>query len=506
MKDRNCSSLMRCASSLQRLFFLALLSIIAIGVYAQGKTVSGTVLDKSGESVIGASVVVKGTTNGTITDFDGKFTLSNVPNDASLEISFVGYKTQVIPVQGKTTFNVTMVEDTEVFDEVVVVGYGTAKKSDVTGALTQVSSKTIRERPVQNALQAMQGKTAGVQISTNVRPGELGDVSIRGTRSITAGNDPLYVIDGIPMTAGSMSDVNPNDIESMEILKDASATAIYGSRGANGVVLITTKKGKEGKISLNYSGTVTFETLHDVTEMMSASEWLDYARLAKYNMGSYASATPDYEADKAAFGSVAASWANIEKAWEGGTYDPSKVGSYDWALNRKQTGITHEHTLSASGGTDKFQGYASFGYLNQKGTQPGQAYERYTLKTSFDASPLSFFKMGSSINASYSDQDYGYSFTKSVTGSGDLYGALNSMSPWTVPYDENGEYIRNPNGDVNIINPIRELDYNTNQRRTFRANASMYAQVDFGKNPGNHWKDFLIEFSLVLNSSIILWQ
>lgn len=167
-------------------------------------------------------------------------------------------------------------------------------------------------------------------------------------------------------------------------------------------------QGKEGKISLNYSGTVTFETLHDVTEMMSTSEWLDYARLAKYNMESYASATPNYEADKSAFGSVAASWANIEKAWEGGTYDPSKVGSYDWASHGKQTGITHEHTLSASGDTDKFQEYASFGYLNQKGTQPVQSYERYTLKTSFDASPLSFFKMDSSINASYSNQDYGY--------------------------------------------------------------------------------------------------
>ena len=278
---------MRCASSLQRLFFLALLSIIAIGVYAQGKTVSGTVLDKSGESVIGASVVVKGTTNGTITDFDGKFTLSNVPNDASLEISFVGYKTQVIPVQGKTTFNVTMVEDTEVLDEVVVVGYGTAKKSDVTGALTQVSSKTIRERPVQNALQAMQGKAAGVQISTNVRPGELGDVRIRGTRSITAGNDPLYVIDGIPMTAGSMSDVNPNDIESMEILKDASATAIYGSRGANGVVLITTKKGKTGKVSINYDGTVTFSKIHSMTDWMNSGELIDWNRQATINAGAY---------------------------------------------------------------------------------------------------------------------------------------------------------------------------------------------------------------------------
>ncbi len=481
MKDRNCSSLMRCASNLQRLFFLALFSVIAIGAYAQGKTVSGTVLDKSGESVIGASVVVKGTTNGTITDFDGKFTLSNVPKNASLEISFVGYKTQVIPVQGKNTFNVTMVEDTEVLDEVVVVGYGVQKKSDVTGAMARVGEKELKAMPVKNALEGMQGKTAGVDITSSQRPGEVGDINIRGVRSINAAQSPLYVVDGMIIQNGGIENINPSDIESIDILKDASATAIYGSRGANGVILVTTKKGKEGKISLNYSGTVTFETLHDVTQMMSASEWLDYARLAKYNMGSYPSATPDYAADQAAFGSVAASWANIEKAWAGGTYDPSKVGSYDWASNGKQTGITHEHTLSASGGTDKFQGYASFGYLNQKGTQPGQSYERYTLKTSFDANPISFFKMGTSINASYSTQDYGYSFTKSVTGAGDLYGALRGMLPWTVPYDEDGKYIRNPNGDVNIINPIRELNYNTNQRRTFRANASMYAQVDFEK-------------------------
>ena len=183
MKDRNCSSLMRCASSLQRLFFLALLSVIAIGAYAQGKTVSGTVLDKSGESVIGASVVVKGTTNGTITDFDGKFTLSNVPNNASLEISFVGYKTQVIPVQGKTTFNVTMVEDTEVLDEVVVVGYGVAKKSDVTGAMVNVGAEALTERPVSNAFEALQGKAAGVDITTSERPGTVGDIRIRGARS-----------------------------------------------------------------------------------------------------------------------------------------------------------------------------------------------------------------------------------------------------------------------------------------------------------------------------------
>ena len=253
----------------------------------RAKPVSGTVLDKTGESVIGASVVVKGTTNGTITDFDGKFTLTNVPESGTIEISFVGYKTVNVAVKGQSTIKVILEEDTETLEEVVVVGYGVQKKSDVTGALTQVSSKTIRERPVQNALQAMQGKAAGVQITSNNRPGELGDVRIRGSRSLNASNDPLYVIDGIPMSVGSMADVNPNDIESMEILKDASATAIYGSRGANGVILITTKKGKTGKVTINYDGTVSFSKIHSMTDWMNSGELIDWNRQANVNAGAY---------------------------------------------------------------------------------------------------------------------------------------------------------------------------------------------------------------------------
>ena len=223
---------------------------------------------------------MKGTTNGTITDFDGKFTLTNVPESGTIEISFVGYKTVNVAVKGQSTIKVILEEDTETLEEVVVVGYGVQKKSDVTGALTQVSSKTIRERPVQNALQAMQGKAAGVQITSNNRPGELGDVRIRGSRSLNASNDPLYVIDGIPMSVGSMADVNPNDIESMEILKDASATAIYGSRGANGVILITTKKGKTGKVTINYDGTVSFSKIHSMTDWMNSGELIDWNRQA----------------------------------------------------------------------------------------------------------------------------------------------------------------------------------------------------------------------------------
>ena len=355
MKNREMSHWLSCLDCFQRLFFIALFSVLAVAVSAQSKTIKGTVLDKSGETVIGASVLVKGTTNGTITDIDGNFTLLNVSADASIEISFVGYKTLVIPVNGQSVIKATLVEDTEMLDEVVVVGYGIQKKSDVTGAMARVGEKELKAMPVKNALEGMQGKTAGVDITSSQRPGEVGDINIRGVRSINAEQKPLYVVDGMIIQNGGIENINPSDIESIDILKDASATAIYGSRGANGVILVTTKKGKEGKVTLNYSGTVSIETLHDVTEMMSAAEWLDYARLAKYNMNSYPSITPDYEADKMAFGSVAASWANIEKAWSDGKYDPSKVGSYDWASHGKQTGITHEHTLSASGGLKSFR-------------------------------------------------------------------------------------------------------------------------------------------------------
>ncbi len=166
----------------------------------------------------------------------------------------MGYKTVDIQVKGQSTVKVILEEDTETLDEVVVVGYGVQKKSDVTGAMARVTSKVIEDRPVQNALQAMQGRVTGVDITSNNRPGELGDIRIRGNRSLTADNNPLYVIDGIPMSAGSIADVNPSDIESMEILKDASATAIYGTNGANGVILITTKRGTSGKPTIRYNG------------------------------------------------------------------------------------------------------------------------------------------------------------------------------------------------------------------------------------------------------------
>jgi len=482
MKRQSKTNLKNCCKLWQRLLFLALMMVGSTVAMAQGK-VSGTVVDAKGEAIIGASVIVKGTSTGTVTDYDGNFTIQNVPENGSLVISYVGYRNQTIAVAGKSQLNVTLEEDRQLLDEVVVVGYGVQKKSDVTGALAHLESKDLTSMPVSNALEAMQGKAAGVDITNSQRPGEVGTIVVRGQRSIDANNGPLYVVDGMTIQNGGIENINPADIESIEVLKDASSTAVYGSRGANGVVLVTTKKGKEGKLSLNYSGTVTFSNLSNVSEMMGAAEWLKYSRYAYYNSGAYGDGTPNYDLDYKIYGNVPASWANIEKGWSAdhSTFDYSKVGSYDWESQGKRTGIAHEHTLSASGGTEKFKGYASFGYLDEKGVMPGQSYQRFTFNTSFEGKMLPYFTMGMTMNASYGTQEYGYSFTKSTTGAGDYYNALRGMLPWSVPYDADGNYIEYPTGDVNIQNPIDELKYTKNQRKNFRINGSVYGQLDFGK-------------------------
>lgn len=472
---------------IQWLFLTALFSLVTMSGYAQSKTVTGKIIDSTGEPVIGASVLVKGTTNGVISDIDGNFSIQGVANDAILQISFVGYKAQDIPVAGKTRIDVTLVEDTEMLDEVVVVGYGVQKKSDVTGALASVSSEELNTKPVSNAFEALQGKAAGVDITSSQRPGELGDIRIRGNRSLNASNSPLYVVDGVPLNSGGIETINPRDIESIDILKDASSTAIYGSRGANGVILITTKRGKTGALTLNYSGSVTIENLVDKSPAMSASDYITWRRWAYYNanpstnpMGNQ----PDYDRDQDYFSGDAAALANVNKGWVNGTWDGSKVTDTDWGGMVTQTGITHEHTLSASGGTENMQGFFSFGYLNNEGTQKGQEYERYNMAMSVDLQAKPWFKMGGSINAAWSVQDYGYSRTGQSSNSGptDIYGAAKAIPRYTVPYDENGDIILNPGGSVtNVYTVVDEWTKSNDNRQTFRALGSFYAQVDFGK-------------------------
>ncbi|GAO29462.1 TonB-dependent receptor [Geofilum rubicundum JCM 15548] len=266
----------------------------AVGsLYAQEREVSGTVIDSQGVPVPGVNIVIKASPSvGVISDMDGQYQISVPDENTVLVFSFIGFQVEEIPVSGRSVIDVTMREDMMGLDEVVVVGYGVQKRSDVTGSMVSVGEEELNVRPVSNALEALQGRAAGVDITSNERPGEIGNITIRGMRSMVQnssgdyiGNTPLYVVDGIPlMSSSAIETLNPRDIESIDILKDASATAIYGSRGANGVVLVTTKKGKAGQLNINYAGTLTTETIQDKAPMMNASDYITWRRWAYHNM------------------------------------------------------------------------------------------------------------------------------------------------------------------------------------------------------------------------------
>ena len=452
---------------------------------SQPHKLSGVVTDpETGESLIGVSVIVKGTSQGVISDINGKFTI-NVAKPATLVFSSIGYITQNIQITNQSMLNVSLLPDTKKLDEVVVVGYGVQKKSDVTGAMISVGEKELKSRPVNNALEAMQGKAAGVDITSNERPGEIGQISIRGVRSITASSSPLYVVDGVPlMSTSGIETINPSDIETIDVLKDASATAIYGSRGANGVIIVTTKTGKTGKLSINYSGSVTAENIQDRSKMMGASEYLTWRRWAYY----YADPTkyprgdaPTQANDKVIFlgGNDQYAWNNIMKGWASGNWDGSKVETTDWTSMVTQTGVSTEHNLSVSGGTDKIKAYTSFGYLNSQGTMKGQSYTRYSSKINVILNPIKWFEMGANINSSYSIQEFGQSTTGGqVSGPGSIYAAANGLFPYAVPYDENGNRIIYPGGDDQIKTVINEWNYSQDQRKSLRTLGSFYAQVN----------------------------
>lgn len=475
-------------NQISRFMFLAMLLMCATFAYAQSK-VNGRVADTSGEPIIGASVMVQGTSNGGVTDINGNFTINNVPAKAILKVSYVGYVSQSVAVNGRSTINITLKEDALNLEEVVVVGYGVQRKTDVTGAMTRVSGEDLNTKPVANAFEALQGKAAGVDITSNQRPGELGKIRIRGNRSLNASNDPLYVVDGVPLNSGGIETINPRDIESIDILKDASSTAIYGSRGANGVILVTTKRGQEGKMTLNYSGSVTFEKLIDKSPAMSASDYITWRRWAYHNQPNTTNPRgdePNYDKDQSYFSGDPAALANVNRGWneDKTVWDGSKVIDTDWTDMVTQTGITQEHTLSASGGTKDLKGFFSFGYLNNEGTQKGQEYERYSVSASVDIQAKPWLKMGGSINGAWAEQDYGYSRTGQSSSSGptDIYGAAKALLRYTVPYDEDGDLILQPGGqEVNQYTVVDEWKKSTENRQTFRALGSFYAQADFGK-------------------------
>ena len=264
-----------------------LMCAITLSGYAQTKTVTGTVVDKQNEPLIGVTVKVQGTTNGTVSNFNGVYTLNNVPQNANLELSYVGMKTQTINVSGQSVVNVTMDEDTEMLEEVVVVGYGTQKKVNVTGAVSTVSSKELESRPVQNVSQALQGIVPGLNLSQTNSGGALNSsmsVNIRGTGSIGDGSaaSPLILIDGVE---GNMNALNPNDIESISVLKDAASSSIYGARASFGVILITTKSGKTGKTRVSYGGNLRYSNAVQIPEMLDSYRFAQYFNQDAINDG-----------------------------------------------------------------------------------------------------------------------------------------------------------------------------------------------------------------------------
>ena len=276
---------MKSIFSVGRNALMALVTVMALlfmGTPASAQsTIKGKVLDSNGEAIVGASVVVPGTTNGVITDLNGNFELRVAPRTV-LEVSCIGYVTQ--KVEAASNMAVTLQEDKLMLEEAVAVGYGTMRKSDVTGAMVSVKAEELLQNPALNAVEALQGKAAGVVVSNNGRPGSAGSIQVRGQNSMASGS-PLIVIDGVVAQSVGLDMINPQDIESIDILKDASATAIYGARGSDGVILVTTNRGKNGKLTLNYSGTVTAEKIFEKVPFMTAEETLVWRRWARYYAG-----------------------------------------------------------------------------------------------------------------------------------------------------------------------------------------------------------------------------
>lgn len=374
---------------------LFLLLLFSISVFGQTVTVKGTVKDASNSTLPGVNVRIQGSTTGTITDVDGKYTIQ-VPSNAKLVFSFVGYTAQVVSVAGKTTINVTLSEDTKALSEVVVVGYGTQRKEAVTGSVASVNGDQLRDVPAANISRALQGRVAGVEMSqTDSKPGSGMQIRIRGTRSLNATNDPLVVLDGIPFS-GSIGDIDPNIIKSVDILKDASATAIYGSRGANGVILVTTIKGSKGQSAqLSYNGYFGVKSAIKFP-MMNGAEFAAMRKMTTY--------------------------AN--------TLDESNDVNTDWQDLLYRTGVVQNHNLNLSGGTEK--GSYNFGasYFRDQAVIPLQYYTRYAIHSSLDQEVGKFIKVGFTSNNIYSE-NHGNNL-----GPGS---ALNA-SPIANPYNADGTW------------------------------------------------------------------
>ena len=393
-----------------------------LAVTQQTAKIRGTILDaKNGEPIIGANVLVKGTTNGTITDFDGNYELE-APVGSTLTVSFIGYKTiEVKATAEKQT--IRLAEDTETLDEVIVVGYTTQRKESLTGAMTTVKSDKLKDVTTPSVENMLNGKVPGVYVAPGSgQPGAGGAVVIRGQASLNGSTQPLWVIDGV-IVGSSAGDLNPADIETMTVLKDAASTAIYGSEGANGVIVVTTKKGREGKMNVNASVKMGISNVNNGNlQVMNGAELYDY----------YASFQ---NANTIAF-----------TRWN----SDLRNSNFDWWDLATQTGFTQDYNVSISGGSDKLQSYFSIGYYDETGAVKGYDYKRYSFRMRTSYKPFSWLTIKPSISGSRRDiYDQQYSVT-----------SMYSMLPWDSPYDENGELVPHRySGWVNAQQTNYLLDY-----------------------------------------------
>ena len=438
----------------KRLAFILFTMLMSLNVLAQDIKVQGIVKDETGEAVIGATVMQKGTSNGTVTDIDGNFSVT-VPANATLAVSYIGFSTQEIPVEGKTDFTIVMKDESHALNEVVVVGYGTMRKSDLTGSVGSLSSKDM-DAPVTNIGQAMQGKVAGLQVVDAGKPGDNVSIKIRGLGSIN-NCDPLVVIDGVPTDLG-LNNLNMADVERLDVLKDASATAIYGSRGANGVVMITTKKGKDGAGKLSFATNFSVQNTTNVPEMLNAGQYATLSNDMMNNAGY-----------------------NANPAWSNPT---SVANGANWMDELLRTGYIQNYTISYSGGNDKSHYYVSGGYLNQTGTVKSVDYRRFTFQENSDAQVTKWLKVSNNITVSAD---------RKRQGSYDIGNALRALPIYNVK-DENGEWT-GPEGNSNWYgstrNPIGPTETDKQKTNGYNFLGNLTAELSLTK-----WLKFKSTFGL----------
>lgn len=431
-----------------------LISMLCLIAFAQGKTVTGVIKDVTGEPLIGVSVQVKGTSVGSITDIDGNFSIPNVKVGSTLVVSYVGYATQELKVGNEAKLNITLEEDNKVLDEVVVIGYGTARKKDLTGAVSSVKGEALAKVPVTNVAEALTGKLAGVQITTtDGSPDAEMIIKVRGGGSITGDNSPLYIVDGFPMS--SMSDISPSDIEDITVLKDAASTAIYGSQGANGVILITTKSAKGGKTVVSYNGYVQGKTIRKKLNTMDPYQFVmfNYERQALRG----ASAINSFEERYGAFGDL-----DLYKYQEGHDWQEEMFGNNE---------LSQSHNISVTGGNDKTKFTLSGTYADDKSLMENNGYRRYNMnfKLKHELYKNLTLDFGARLSdtetqgvgtggGTYKIRSYDAIMKAPVFG---LYDQID-IDPSTLPEDEYDEYI---NATRSLRDQVNDYWRRKNERR-----------------------------------------